>query len=151
MKLGIMQQMDTPQNVYDSPTNLFVAQFLGTPPINVFKGRVEGKKVYVGSDLVYENKKDLGNKDVYVAIRPEGFNVATEEGTGILHAQSEMIQILGRDISIVAKNENCTKDSFKVIIANDVKVNGNNELLLKVKPNKMFVFDGETEERIYLD
>ena len=62
-----------------------------------------------------------------------------------------MIQVLGRDISIVANHPNCTKDSFKVIIANEVKVNANDKLLLTVKPNKMFIFDGETEERIYID
>ena len=38
MKLGEMQQMGRPQDVYNSPANLFVAQFLGTPPVNVFKG-----------------------------------------------------------------------------------------------------------------
>jgi multiple sugar transport system ATP-binding protein len=39
MKLGEEQQIDSPQKVYNSPKNLFVAQFLGTPPINVFEGR----------------------------------------------------------------------------------------------------------------
>ena len=151
MKLGIMQQMDTPQNVYDSPKNLFVAQFLGTPPINVFKGRVEGKNIFVGEDLIHVANKDLGKKEVFVAIRPEGFNVASSNDKNVLHCQSDMIQVLGRDISIVARNANCTKESFKVIVANEVKVNCNDELLLTVKPNKMFIFDGETEERIYLD
>ena len=54
MKLGEMQQMGAPQEVYNSPANLFVAQFLGTPPINVFKGAVKGEKIYVGEDCVGE-------------------------------------------------------------------------------------------------
>jgi len=48
MKLGVVQQIGAPQNVYDNPTNLFVAKFLGTPPINVFKGYVEDGKLYIG-------------------------------------------------------------------------------------------------------
>ena len=41
-----------PQEVYDDPANLFVANFLGTPPINVFSGRVEGGKLFIGDDCV---------------------------------------------------------------------------------------------------
>ena len=149
MKLGILQQMDTPQNVYNNPANLFVAQFLGTPPINVFKGRVEGKKVIVGDDVIYTAEKEIGNKDVFVAIRPEGFALSTKEDKETLHAKAEMIQILGRDISIVATNPLCLKPTFKVIISAEDQ-NNNSDLYLKVKPNKLFIFDGETEERIYI-
>ena len=149
MKLGILQQMDTPQNVYNNPANLFVAQFLGTPPINVFKGRVEGKKVMVGDDVIYTAEKEIGNKDVFVAIRPEGFALSTKEDKETLHAKAEMIQILGRDISIVATNPLCLKPTFKVIISAEDQ-NNNSDLYLKVKPNKLFIFDGETEERIYI-
>ena len=47
MKLGVLQQIGMPQDVYDDPVNLFVAKFLGTPPINVFTGRVTGQKLYI--------------------------------------------------------------------------------------------------------
>ena len=149
MKLGVLQQMDSPQNVYNSPANLFVAQFLGTPPINVFKGRVEGKKVIVGNDVIYEAAEEIGTKDVFVAIRPEGFKIGKKGDANVLTANSEMIQVMGRDISIVANNDNCTKPTFKVIVSSD-DLTQDKDLYLKVKPHKMFVFDGETEERIYI-
>ena len=60
-----------------------------------------------------------------------------------------MIQIMGRDISIVAKNENCTKPTFKAIISADDKVDPG-KVAFKVKPHKIFIFDFETEERIYI-
>ena len=148
MKLGEMQQMGKPQDVYNSPANLFVAQFLGTPPINVFKGRVDGKKVYVGEDLVHEVGEDLGQKEVYVAIRPEGFVIAKESDKNVLHAQCEMIQVMGRDISVVANNPQCTKPTFRAIISADDDVKAGS-VAFKVKPHKIFIFDGETEERIY--
>ncbi|MBQ7363139.1 MAG: ABC transporter ATP-binding protein [Clostridia bacterium] len=48
MKLGVVQQVGKPQDIYDDPINLFVAKFLGTPPINVFHGYIKGGKLYVG-------------------------------------------------------------------------------------------------------
>ena len=151
MKLGVMQQIDAPQEVYNNPANLFVAQFLGTPPVNVFKGRVEGKNIYVGEDLVHVAKKDLGNKEVYVAVRPEGFYLAKKEEKNVLHANLEMVQVLGRDVSLVANHPDCTKPSFKVIVAAEEAESAAAKLVLGIKPNKLFVFDGETEERIRLD
>lgn len=148
MKLGEMQQMGAPQEVYNSPANLFVAQFLGTPPINVFKGAVKGEKIYVGEDCVGE-AKGIKDQEVSVAIRPEGFVLADEKDKGVLHAECEMIQVMGRDISVVAKNELCTKPTFKAIISADDKVNPG-KVAFKVKPHKIFIFDADTDERIYI-
>ena len=150
MKFGVLQQIDSPQEVYNNPANLFVAQFLGTPPINVFKGRLDGKKVLIGDDVVYESKEDLGQKDVYVAIRPEGFAKPTgDKKEHLFHADAEMIQVLGRDVSIVAKKKECTKDTFKIIISSE-DITTETHVTFTVKPSKLFVFDGQTEERIYL-
>ena len=149
MKLGEMQQMGKPQDVYNSPANLFVAQFLGTPPINVFKGKVDGKKVIIGEDVVQELSEDLGQKDIWIAIRPEGFVLAGAKDKNVLHANCEMIQVMGRDISVVANNEKCIKPTFKAIISADDVVNPG-PVAFKVKSHKIFIFDGETEERIYV-
>ncbi len=149
MKNGVKQQVDTPQNVFNNPKNLFVAQFLGNPPINVFKGTIKNKGVYIGEDLIYETTSDVADQEVFVAIRPEGFAV-TNEKTKVLNAEAEMIQVLGRDISVIAKNKNCLTPTFKVIIQQtDDKLVG--AIKLKVLANKLFVFDSQTQERIYLD
>ena len=149
MKLGEMQQMGRPQDVYNSPANLFVAQFLGTPPVNVFKGHVKGKKVTVGDDVVLEINEDLGDKDIYVAIRPEGFVLAKPGEKNTLSGNCEMVQVMGRDISAIVANEHCTKPTYRVIISSDDKV-APGPVAFKIKPHKIFLFDGETEERIYL-
>lgn len=149
MKLGEMQQMGKPQDVYNSPANLFVAQFLGTPPINVFRAHISGKKVMIGQDCVLEINEDLGEKDIFAAIRPEGFVLAKNNDKNVLHANCEMVQVMGRDISVVANNNECVKPSFRVIISSDDQVS-TGEIAFTVKPHKIFLFDGETEERIYL-
>ena len=150
MKLGVMQQIDAPQEVYNNPANLFVAQFLGTPPINVFEGKLDGKKVLIGDDVVYEAAEDMGKRNVYVAIRPEGFIVAKKGDKNVLTANMEMLQVMGRDVSIVANKAECIKPTFKVIVAAEDAENQSGQLFFKIKPNKLFVFDGESEERIPL-
>ena len=147
MKLGIEQQKDAPQAVYDNPKNMFVAQFLGTPPINIFKGRIENNKVYIGNSMINELSDIVADQEVFVGIRPEGFRLVSE-GNG-LDATAEMIEVLGRDLSIVANNTHCLKPTFKAIISSDDKVNIG-AIKLAVKPNKMFLFDIVTEERIYV-
>ncbi len=152
MRLGVMQQIGAPQEVYNNPANLFVASFLGNPQINIFMGKVKGKQILVGDDVIYEAKKKICDeeKEVYVTIRPEGFEIGTSEDEKVLHADAEMIQILGRDISIVAKNPGCTTDTFKVIVTDETLTN-DTSLSLKVKPNKLYIFDAESQDRIYFD
>ena len=72
MKDGVVQQIGKPQSVYDDPANLFVAKFLGTPPVNVFDGSVRSGKLYIGPDAVYD-APGLPDQKVWVGIRPEGF------------------------------------------------------------------------------
>lgn len=69
MKAGVVQQIGKPQAVYDDPDNLFVAKFLGTPPINVFNGSVKGSKVYIGEEAVL-SVNGVNDGEVYVGIRP---------------------------------------------------------------------------------
>ncbi len=148
MKKGVAQQIDSPQEVYNNPKNLFVAEFLGTPQINVFEGKVEGGNVKIGDSVIYEGA-NVKDQDVFIAIRPEGFALTEEDSKLGLDATVDAVQVLGRDISIVGKNEHCTKPVFRVIISNnEINVKGNIKLL--VNSNKMFLFDKETQERIYL-
>ena len=149
MKNGVKQQVDSPQNVFNNPKNLFVAQFLGNPPINVFKGYVKDKGIYIGDDLIYKTTSEISDQEVFVAIRPEGFTLTSEDNE-VLHAEAEMVQVLGRDISVIAKNEHCLTPTFKVIIQHSAN-NLVGPIKLKVEPHKLFIFDHMSEERIYID
>ena len=128
MNAGVVMQTGNPQEVYDNPTNLFVAKFLGTPPINVFDGIIKNRKLYIGEEPVLdlslyrtsENSarnfpKDLvtasvqkdfegacgedGTKKVYSAIRPEGF-ILDENGPFTCCLSG--VEVMGRDISVIS-------------------------------------------------
>ena len=145
MKLGVVQQIGKPQEVYDDPTNLFVAKFLGTPPINVLEGRVSGGKVYIGEDMVME-VEGVADQDVIIGIRPEGFELAED---GALACSLNSVEVMGRDVSIVSTNPASVNPLIRSIINADHKVDmSNTTIRYNVKPHKFFLFNKETEERI---
>ena len=148
MKLGVVQQIGEPQKVYDDPTNLFVAKFLGTPPINVFTGRVENGTVYVGDDAVL-NVSGVEDQEVMIGIRPEGF-VLDENGPLVCSLNN--VEVMGRDVSIVSTHSASVNPVIRSIIDADNKVDTTNEVVrYSVKPHKFFIFNKETEERIYFE
>jgi len=145
MKLGIVQQTGAPQDVYDDPVNLFVAKFLGTPPINVLSGRVESGKVWIGEDMVME-VTGVEDQEVIVGIRPEGFEL---DDNGPLHCKISNVEVMGRDVSIVSTNEASLNPQIRSIINADNKVNLSAEYVsYSIKPHKFFLFHKDTEERI---
>ena len=148
MKTGIVQQIGKPQEVYDSPANLFVAKFLGTPPINVFEGTVKGEKLYIGENAVLD-VKGVADQDVMVGIRPEGFIL---DDNGPLKCKLSNVEVMGRDVSVVSTHENSQNPMVRSIIDADNKVNvESGEVRYTLKPHKTFIFNKETEERIYVE
>ena len=145
MKLGVVQQIGEPQKVYDDPINLFVAKFLGTPPINVLSGRVENGTVYIGEDAVLEIT-GVEDQEVIVGVRPEGFEL---DDNGPLHCTISNVEVMGRDVSIVSTNPASINPLVRSIINADNKVDVTRETVsYRVKPHKFFLFNKETEERI---
>ena len=145
MKLGVVQQVGKPQEIYDNPTNLFVAKFLGTPPINVFNGRVEGGKLYIGEEAVLD-VKGVEDCAVTVAVRPEGF-VVNEKGA--FTCELSNIEVMGRDVSIVSRHAASQNPIVRSIVDADNKIDITaKEVRFDLKPHKTFIFNAETEERI---
>ena len=148
MKLGVVQQTGRPQDVYDDPTNLFVAKFLGTPPINVFNGRVSAEKLYIGDEAVLD-VKGVADQEVMVGIRPEGFIL---DDDGPMTCKLSSVEVMGRDSSIVSTNEASANPIIRSIIDSDNKVDTDAETVkFSLKPHKVFLFNKETEERIYFE
>jgi multiple sugar transport system ATP-binding protein len=146
MKDGVVQQIGKPQDVYDSPVNLFVSKFLGTPPINVFDGRVSGGRVFIGGEAVLDVP---GVKDgsVWVGIRPEGFIL---DENGPFTCALTGVEVMGRDISVVCAHEkNAGAGAIRAIIsAENRPADGAKTVRFSLKPYKVFLFNHDTEERI---
>ena len=145
MKDGVVQQIGKPQEVYDSPVNLFVAKFLGTPPIHVFDGRVEGGRLYI-DDAAVLDVDGAADQPVYAAVRPEGFILAE---AGPLCCKLDRVEVMGRDISVVCTHPACENAAIRAIINADSRVDTTRETVrFALKPHKVFLFHRDEQTRL---
>ena len=145
MKAGVINQIGKPQEVYDNPVNLFVAKFLGTPPINVFEGNVLDGKLMIGGETVLD-VPGVENQEVIVGIRPEGF-ILQEDGP--LSCDLNGVEVMGRDISVVSTSPYSLNPAIRSIINAENRVGAaGDKVHFALKPAKVLLFDKETEERI---
>lgn len=96
MNGGRIQQVGTPLEVYDTPANVFVAQFIGTPPMNFFGATVsDGRLAAAKFSLpVPEGRRVTNGQKVLVGVRPENILAATEEGRGATARISAVVDIV---------------------------------------------------------
>ena len=145
MKEGVVNQIGKPQQVYDEPENLFVAKFLGTPPINVFRGRVKAGRLIIGEEAVLE-VPGVKDREVYAGIRPEGFVLDPE---GPFTCALTAVEVMGRDTSVVSSNPAMEGVSIRSIVPSDSIIDPEAKTVrFRLKPAKVHLFDAETEERI---
>ena len=145
MRAGVVQQIGKPQQVYDDPANQFVAQFLGTPPINMFRGRVRDGKLYIGEDAVLTDVQ-AADGDVNVGIRPEGFLPCAD---GALTCRLRNVEVMGRDVSIVSENDAAEAPAIRSIVQSDAAVElDGTAVRFQLKRAKVLLFDPRTGERI---
>lgn len=148
MRDGVVQQIGKPQEVYDDPANLFVAKFLGTPPINVFEGCVTGGKLMLdGADVLDVHGAPDG--DVWVGIRPEGF-ILDENGAFV--SRMTALEVMGRDVSIVSTHPASVNPTVRSITGAEVAVDTKAEnVRFTLRTKKVLLFDKASGERIRFD
>lgn len=145
MKDGILQQLGKPQDVYDFPSNLFVAKFLGTPPINVFHGFVKDQTLFIGKNAVLATP-GVSDQEVTAGIRPEGLIYRPD---GPLSCHMNRIEVMGRDTSITASHPDCENPVIRAITNTDKLPDpGARTVSFSLKPGKVHLFQAETGERI---
>ncbi|MBE7080529.1 MAG: sn-glycerol-3-phosphate ABC transporter ATP-binding protein UgpC [Clostridiales bacterium] len=177
MKDGFMQQVDTPQNLYDYPVNLFVAGFIGTPQMNFFKDSTltsEGNKIYI--NFVGNNKillpesvvariKNMNEyldtgKTITLGVRPEDIHqdqlFISNSPETIVSARIEVIEKLGAETQIYCEldhegKENSIIDNSTQMIAkisSRAIVSLSDVIELAFDAKHIHMFDGETEATI---
>ena len=102
MKEGVLQQLDTPDRVYHYPANLFVADFIGNPKVNLLEGVVNGHSVDLGEFQIEMDTSGAPNK-VVVAVRPEDVAISTEPVPGSVEFTAYSVLPSGADSTIIAQ------------------------------------------------
>lgn len=156
MKDGVVQQFGTPKDIYNNPANLFVASFIGSPPMNFVPLRLSRQNggwsalLESGQDrcelpLQLAEGESLEGRDVILGIRPEQIGIGAEGNLPSLRAEVQVIEPTGPDTMIFV-NLNQTKVCCR--LAPDAAPNPGETLTLRFEPDKVLLFDAQTGERL---
>ncbi|QZO76022.1 sn-glycerol-3-phosphate ABC transporter ATP-binding protein UgpC [Helcococcus kunzii] len=157
MDNGIMQQVDTPKNIYEKPNNAFVANFIGNPSMNVIPGLVkrENDKVFVQmeNDKVYLDKaksdflinNNYIDKEILFGIRPEYLSYNEKISDECLTCKVYLVEVLGTE-----KYIHCHYNNKEIIVKTDENdlPDMNDIIKVWVKTDEIILFDIETEKRL---
>ena len=154
MRDGILQQVDAPLNLYDKPKNLFVAGFIGSPAMNLIKGRVVDGGVQVGDYVVPVAREVLAKAGdtATVGIRPEHLSLADDE-RGI-PVDVSVIEELGADGNVYGTLAGLSEDdrlNAQQLVARTHARGGmhrGSRIRFAVAPGRVHVFNDSTQERI---
>jgi multiple sugar transport system ATP-binding protein len=102
MKEGVLQQVDTPDRVYHYPANLFVADFIGNPKVNLLNGIANSHGVDLGEFQIAMDTSDAP-ENVVVAVRPEDVAISTEPVPGAVEMMAYSVLPAGADSTIIAR------------------------------------------------
>ena len=155
MKDGIIQQFGTPQQIYNDPANLFVASFIGSPPMNFIPLRLQRREGQLFAILDSGQARcelplgamDAGfeNREVILGIRPEQIQLAVAGGPSSIRAEVEVTEPTGPD-TLVFVCLNQTKVCCRM--APDEAPRVGQTLELQFDPSKVLLFDAQSGERL---
>jgi multiple sugar transport system ATP-binding protein len=143
---GVIQQVDTPDNIYQNPSNTFVAGFVGSPQMNFINAFVkEDSLIFDDVSIGLNDKQKLvigDRKEIVIGIRPE--NMTSPDGDIKLAVKVDMSEMLGSEkiVYFYIGNVKCS-----VKLAPDFAVD--DDLILKINRNTLFLFDKQTGERVH--
>ena len=154
MKAGEIQQIASPEVLYNEPANVFVAGFIGMPPMNFFKGRCQmryekfyastaGMQIELSAELAdrVKQKSELG-KDIIIGVRPEDMLIAD---TGI-ESRVRVYEMLGAETYLYFDHDG---GNVAVRVEADTPIRKGDRVHFNFRPEKIHLFDAQTEERIY--
>jgi len=156
MSTGLLQQVDTPLNLYDKPRNLFVAGFIGSPAMNLMEGDVAEDGIHIGDYVVPVPRETLqkapNEKRLFLGIRPENFTLGSaNDGIGIDVA---VVEELGADaflygtVSGLAEDDRLTAQQITARISSRTPPQRGSTVRLKIDPEHVHVFSEATGDRL---
>jgi multiple sugar transport system ATP-binding protein len=145
---GLLQQVDTPLNLYDGPKNKFVAGFIGSPAMNLIEAEITDGGAKIGDYVVPIERKLLAkagdDKTLTLGIRPEAFHLA-DEG---LPVKVAVIEELGSDAFLYGTAEHTTNQQIIARIGTRLHNDKGTIVHLAPDPDKLHLFSTSTEERL---
>jgi multiple sugar transport system ATP-binding protein len=159
MKDGVLMQIDTPQNLYDKPDNIFVAGFIGSPSMNLFDGTLTGddSNLFVDTGAfrikLPEEKqgtfKALKGKQVIFGIRPEDIHDADFVPPGvhnaIIETKVEVTELMGSEVILYLSSKD---KPFLARVDPRTKARVGNNIGVSLNMDNIHIFDKQTEKAV---
>ena len=151
MKEGYIQQVGTPYDLYFNPVNVFVAGFIGEPPMNFVRAVLKKGKITIGNNTLDLSKK-LGDKaskyegkEIVFGFRPEAIVLGKADDSLSIKASVELTELLGDNTNVYVDIQG-EKSILKVNPHDTPEMDSNIEFSIPYE--SVYLFDGETEKRI---
>ncbi len=142
LKDGEVQQVGNPLEIYHNPSNIFVAGFIGTPPMNLLKARAimeHGSCFLKIGDIKIKIKAEVvKGKEIIMGIRPEDIEVVKEPVTGSFEVRITLVEHLGTE-SIL--HTNIGKNRLLIKLKEDVDYREGDRVRILIRPEKIHLFD----------
>jgi ABC-type sugar transport system ATPase subunit len=145
LKLGEIQQIGKPRDVYKYPANTFVATFVGSPQMNIYEGSVNsrnGSTEFIGPFTLSLGERFAqwgeGEK-AYLGIRPEDISLDTENDGGSIPGKISLIEPIGADTFINVEIEDSI--SIKIRVSGTLQLNEGQSVYMKIDPKYIHMFD----------
>ena len=157
MNHGVIQQCDTPKNIYNSPSNIFVADFIGSPSMNLVKGKLANEKgnlFFTNNNETkiplnsydFKNKTNQNEKEIILGIRPEHIYMDKNNSDNFeINVKSELSEYIGHE-QIITFDFSGQQLLGKFSSTLDIEIDKKFKLYLDT--NQLSLFDASTEERI---
>ena len=143
LEKGVLQQLAPPEEIYNNPANLFVAQFIGSPPMNVVRGSLEGDQFLTNGAKV-ETPVTGRVENGILGVRPEDCSLAAES-EGTLNGKIYTTELIG-DHTLVTVDWG--SDQIAVKASKDFKGRQGDSIGVVLPSDRLFVFDAVTGYRI---
>ena len=146
MNEGQIMQEGSPYDIYHHPTNIFVAEFIGDPGINLFEGNIENGKLNCGGiSIPLPNNISSNNGRITVGVRPEKIEVSESKKSGWQEVTTGIIQPTGANTIMEVKSEDT---SITVLQNGFINLSENSKLWINFNSETLSFFDPKTQENL---
>ncbi len=148
MKNGYVQQIGTPKDVYFHPVNMFVAGFIGEPPMNFIRRKVENGCIQVGrhtldlSRMLGENIHAYDGKEIVFGFRPEAIVLGEQENAYVIDGTVELTEMLGDNANVYMDVD---EDKAILKVTPHEIPQMDSEIAFSIPVESVYLFDAETE------
>ena len=138
---GIVEQVGTPKDIYSNPNTKFVAEFIGSPQMNIFNCKIDNGIAKIDNNSINLNKS-INVDDASIGIRPDDIQISD---SGSITCKANLVEYLGSDMIIYS---NMGDQEFSCKLSSKIDVKAGDEFKFDIQPSLVHIFDNSSGKRL---